>query len=134
MDRQERNRDEEAVYRRCRPLMFGVVLNTLFVIGMARQMRADEFAAPLSLWIGAALATYMLYSLCARGYYGGAWLTVLMAPVVIFIFASQISEFMLAMGKPGPVRVKVPSAVQSGLEQNPKLNLQPAVPGSTGSL
>ena len=81
---------QQAMREKCRPLLVGFVLIALFVVGSAVKMDQNELAAPIALWVGSALSVYMLFSLCERQYYGGAWLTALFSPVVVVLFASQI--------------------------------------------
>jgi len=85
-----RNRDTEAVQRRCQPLIVGVVLIMLLAIGTALNMESTSILAPIALWVGASLAMYMLYGLCSRGNHTAAWITALFSPVVVSLFAVQV--------------------------------------------
>jgi hypothetical protein len=128
-----RDRDAEAITRRCKPWLAGNIL--LSMVALATTLRFSRGELPMmttfSVWVGFSLSMYMLYAACARGNQQGAWLIVLFAPLVIALFAVQVESFGRVLMKPMPMSIpesQEPSVdsdkLQEGLERNPKVNLQ----------
>jgi len=96
----KRDRDSEGMVRRCRPYQVGVALILLMNFGLFMQLgfrpynRAYDLPTFLTVFVASLLALFMLFSLCARGRYTAAWLTVLLSPVVIGLFALQIGPML----------------------------------------
>lgn len=93
-----RNRDCEAVQRRCQPLLLGIALMYLSVLGAVYGAYRSGMVLSLvsfsSLLVGAMLGTFMLYSLCADGKKTAAWMTALFAPVIVALFGLQVETLL----------------------------------------
>lgn len=99
----QRDRDAEAVSRRCQPLRVGTMLILLMAIATtvyvasSPRMSGSSVLSLGTLYLSSALTLSMLYSLCERNSQNAAWLTVLLAPVVIALFSSQIDYVLYGL-------------------------------------
>jgi len=91
---EKRDRDAEAITRRCQPYQVGSTLIFLMMFAVTLQLAfrpgGMQFGGLVSLYVSSLLTTYMLFSLCARNSYTAAWVTVVFSPLVIAMFALQV--------------------------------------------
>lgn len=96
-----RDRDFEAVKRRCQPLQVGYALILLMNLAVTFNMLTIPSEYPqvklvslAILYISSMLAVFMMFSLCARGSHTAAWVSVLLSPLVIGLFSLQLEAII----------------------------------------
>ena len=101
---QPRDRDMEAMMRRCKPLKVGFTLILLMNMAVTFQLSLRPARSPAmqlfvlaSLYVASILTVMMMFSMCETGSQNAAWLTVLLSPLVIGLFAMQIETILLLM-------------------------------------
>lgn len=97
-----RDRDMEAVKRRCMPGLVGSVLILAMNMAVMVKMMLDDYpvcstrlGSVLTMAIASSLTLVMLGSMCARGNHTAAWTVVVLAPLIISMFTVQLDIILM---------------------------------------
>lgn len=97
----KRDRDSEALKRRCFPLKLGMALILLVNLAMSFQIVSNpqnlavQLVGLAVMYLASLFTLGMLYSFCERNNQTAAWVTVVFSPLVIAMFAYQIEMILV---------------------------------------